>query len=60
MLVESVVCTVYSGNFQSLLDERMGIRRRNKYLLSAHRVLGIVLGMYYMLGLFYLLLTMVL
>lgn len=60
MLVESVVCTVYNGNYQSLLGERMGVRGRNKYLLSAHRVLGIVLGMYYMLELFYLVLTMVL
>lgn len=49
MVVQSVICTVYNGNYQSPLDERMKIREKNKYLPSIYRVLGIVIGMYYVL-----------
>lgn len=60
MVVKPLVCTVHNDNYQCLLEERMEIRERNKYLPSAYHVLGLVLGMCYFLELFYLILTVAL
>lgn len=50
MVVDPVICTVYNGNYQSPLDERMKIRgEKSNYLPSIFCLLDIVIGMYYVL-----------